>query len=576
VKLSVLRNNQLEVDYETPILKEDDSYEIYLGRSDDCHILLDNHLISRHHALILLRRGNWILEVLSDFGGVTINGANVDKQEIKNGDKIVINDYILNVSDINFEKPEEISTKIEKPPEKDITPVQDQDSAQDLGNDDTHSDDELIETKETKIIDESIEDSGDEIVEDEFSDDDSFDDAVVADDEPDDGVVTDDDEFKEDQGEGFENGVVTNDDVGEGFSDDFGQDQDSELNDTGLSDSDSTGVFSGFAKYELIITGEHAQYDKFSIDDNEILIGRDAKKCQIFLNDAEVSTEHARIKKTLIDVTLIDLGSSNGTILNGARINQQVLTNGDVFTIGSTKFEVAIVSDLMEAEQDYLMPVEDGQEITVEEVIEEEVDFDELAGDGEHEGSYAVEGLSEEKSLLKNPKKRKMLIYGVVGLLLLTLLMDDEKETKKKKPKDVAKEQSAPGLKKKTKRVYTKEQLNELHSSYALARQYLSEGAYAEADLEIDKVIAIDSSYKTTIIVKSQITSALARFEEEERRKKEEEERIIRMKKIALKLTRAREEVKAKQMAITKTVSAWHANIPADPPLEFISLLIFS
>src|SRR5690606_15681225 len=98
-------------------------------------------------------------------------------------------------------------------------------------------------------------------------------------------------------------------------------------------------------------------------------------KCQIVLNDPEVSGVHAIIRKTLINCILEDQNSSNGTILNGERINKAELTNGDNFQIGSTIFSVQIKSDLLEAEQDILMPVEDNQEIEVEEVVEEEVDF---------------------------------------------------------------------------------------------------------------------------------------------------------------------------------------------------------
>jgi pSer/pThr/pTyr-binding forkhead associated (FHA) protein len=49
-----------------------------------------------------------------------------------------------------------------------------------------------------------------------------------------------------------------------------------------------------------------------------------------------VSREHARIVSSANVHTIYDLGSANGTSVNGRQVTQQVLQIGDRITFGST------------------------------------------------------------------------------------------------------------------------------------------------------------------------------------------------------------------------------------------------
>jgi pSer/pThr/pTyr-binding forkhead associated (FHA) protein len=72
----------------------------------------------------------------------------------------------------------------------------------------------------------------------------------------------------------------------------------------------------------------------FPLDAQEISIGRETTNT-IVINDAQVSRRHARMELRSPTYVIQDLGSTNGTFVNGIRISgMQVLTPGDLVTFG--------------------------------------------------------------------------------------------------------------------------------------------------------------------------------------------------------------------------------------------------
>jgi pSer/pThr/pTyr-binding forkhead associated (FHA) protein len=59
--------------------------------------------------------------------------------------------------------------------------------------------------------------------------------------------------------------------------------------------------------------------------------------CDFILDDDSISAEHARVKEERGQFVLYDLASTNGTYLNGSRIERSALVDGDVITLGDTK-----------------------------------------------------------------------------------------------------------------------------------------------------------------------------------------------------------------------------------------------
>jgi hypothetical protein len=72
----------------------------------------------------------------------------------------------------------------------------------------------------------------------------------------------------------------------------------------------------------------------FLLEKEEILLGRDLAN-EIPISDPEVSRRHARFMMQGENIMVEDLGSTNGTFLNGQRISSpQQLRAGDVITLG--------------------------------------------------------------------------------------------------------------------------------------------------------------------------------------------------------------------------------------------------
>jgi pSer/pThr/pTyr-binding forkhead associated (FHA) protein len=72
----------------------------------------------------------------------------------------------------------------------------------------------------------------------------------------------------------------------------------------------------------------------YALDSDQLSIGRDSSN-EIAVNDAEVSRRHARLSFQGGKYVLEDMGSTNGTFVNGQRLTgPRVLKSGEVISLG--------------------------------------------------------------------------------------------------------------------------------------------------------------------------------------------------------------------------------------------------
>jgi hypothetical protein len=74
--------------------------------------------------------------------------------------------------------------------------------------------------------------------------------------------------------------------------------------------------------------------DRYVLGPHTIALGR-LPDCDITLNDPNVSRRHAEIRPYGEGFVLIDLNSTNGSKVNGVRVMQHELADGDELTFGS-------------------------------------------------------------------------------------------------------------------------------------------------------------------------------------------------------------------------------------------------
>lgn len=74
---------------------------------------------------------------------------------------------------------------------------------------------------------------------------------------------------------------------------------------------------------------------RVGIGGTALTIGR-LPECGIVLDDPNVSRRHAQVRKEGDSVTVVDLGSTNGTKVNGVNVREHRLVPGDVISVGGT------------------------------------------------------------------------------------------------------------------------------------------------------------------------------------------------------------------------------------------------
>ncbi len=84
----------------------------------------------------------------------------------------------------------------------------------------------------------------------------------------------------------------------------------------------------------------NSEYPPIQIVRDVTLVGRQEDLCDIFLREVSVSKIHCLIVRTDGLLFIRDLGSTNGTKVNGQRVTRGALLPGDVLAFAGEKFRV--------------------------------------------------------------------------------------------------------------------------------------------------------------------------------------------------------------------------------------------
>jgi len=548
VKLSVSKKNQHQSDIDLNDLVVDGNAQetiLLIGRSKECHIILDDKQISREHSKLIYINGKWRVERISTDTPLLLNQSPIEKSEIVSGDVISISIFTITFTGLEQEvaivKPEAASVKPEETHEVLYKiPVQvSEPSVQETVPEYAEAPVEEFTDEKSNLTDADAGETGG------FSDFGSDIGSEAPAESADVNVQGNNDFFPADSE------APTEISTGGEVAPDGAYSLENISNDE--SGDDSTKVFNTFAAVHLDLFGEFAPYDKYNLEAGKTFIGRDPNKCQIVLNDPEVSSLHAVLVKNNMMITLEDLNSGNGTLLNGERINRATLNHNDEFIVGSTSFKVKVKSEFLKEESATLMPVDEHQTVEIEEIVEVPIE------DGEQINALGelTSAEPEEKSILKriwkDEQKRKQALYLVVALVAAWVMFGDEepakkapvaqkKEEKSKDDKDVkGAKLDKKDIKKGARKNLTEEEKQALSERYQIGKKHFNEGRYRDALEELQKVSAVDPNFNTslqTLIALSK--EGLSKLEEQEKKRKEEEaaaEKRAKVKALVAKAT---------------------------------------
>ena len=396
--------------------------EVVLGRSSECGLRVDDRAISRKHAVIRATKEGVQVEKESPFGQLLVEGNDCTSAIIQNGKDFAIGPFLFVIQDLDKAGPlpaineSEIKTQQLGPQEIDqgLENLQ-APASQDLGLDDEYGSlGAAAEEASLKPLDEGGQDLVDNLEGSIAQEDSGFEAPMPSNDfdsdQPASQVGFTDAEASEalgesqasDIGEPFgseassaqeslnaepssdgEMGVGFGPDADEGFNEEFRPSEDESESPESTQNIDSANkasknlgqnsqsvsmvdeeaatrlIADQIRVYVRVLSGD-AEPEELDINQDEIKIGR-GKKCDIVINDKKVSRKAAIIRRSGADFYIKDLGSANGTYLNGNLISEEKLGGNDKIRIGDTELGFRMINKDYEQKQDQIISVQDDQ-----------------------------------------------------------------------------------------------------------------------------------------------------------------------------------------------------------------------
>ncbi len=496
--------------------------ELWLGRDEECVIRLDDRAISRKHALIRSTSNGIEFEKKSKFGMARLNGKETDHALIQGGERLELGSF-----EIRFVKEGAGQTRQvqQEAPAMVTQPA----------------------ITETALPDSEVLEADASVEENPF--------------EP---ASREPDAFSPDGADPFQEPDHGPAPSGATRSFDFAEvDQDG-----------ATRVFKSTSRAmkPILEFGDGtASMGFYEIVDEEIAIGR-SQKCHVVLEDKRSSRKHAIIILKNDKYRLKDLGSANGTLLNGERVDEQELHSGDVIRIGDTQFTFKMVqSDYEQKKAEFFQVPQEPESPVMADGFPSSVahapmthspmaamsapalggGFPAYTQEIPSAGPEIAEPVApdftvpeeETQTLLGRLIQRyrmlntkQQVIYGLVVLAGMYFIFDEpppavnavDPVAEQKKAQKKAEKKPGGGV---TYEMLTKDQKDYVDAQYDLAFEHYKNRDYDKALFELDKIFKIVQDHKRAREIETYAREAKRRLEaQEEDRKRKEQERQSRLK----------------------------------------------
>ncbi len=265
---------------------------------------------------------------------------------------------------------------------------------------------------------------------------------------------------------------------------------------------DSTVVRSSdseFAVLRLIDSRDGQELSAIKLEGNRWIVGREST-CDLYIDNNRISRNHFELFKTGKDYCLRDLGSSNGTIVNGTKVSSDrplKLNSGDFISILYYQIYFEIRSIRFEQQIKQLVPISNASLGTPpsfhsHESLDENLSLEQMDYRVDLAQQY-VESFKDKirANLFQGDKKTKIIRFGaivtLVVLFFVLVIQDQGVKTTEDSQKLIA-ETPLDRL--------TTEKKELVIRSYELAKNLYMQGNYELAFSEVNKVHNLVSEYK--------------------------------------------------------------------------------
>lgn len=527
VKLMVVKDG---VEVQSIDLASAGKSSVLVGRAESADIRLDDRAVGREHALFVINSNGVVVQKKTKFGKLSVNGSETNESPLKPGDVISIADYLVRVEDGRSKIANQAGANSVDGGSVEAGEALMVDAAPDLAS---------VPEGSTSPVIAAVANTSENNAS-------SANSSAASD-----GLDVEQAAFEVAQ----EGNLDAN----------LGVDAGSELQqpDFNAAGEDRTAMVStANITSSLIFPPGVANVEEFVIKKAEISLGR-GTNCDIVLADKKASRKHLVIKRVGISFVAVDLGSGNGTYVNGVKISEQELAGNDTLRIGETEFQFKATSqEYFQAEQnqEFIAPPPETEEVnSLVEGASSALPFDQVSIDpalsvsNETTQGGAIPGLNAEppkkETLLekfkKQPKPRQAIIVAIVALVVYMVLFGEEEDNKAKKPAPTATPVAVDPADA-AFNALPPEKKQAVVNFYNQAMDLYKKQEYDRALYEVAKVHEIlNGGYKDSLELKktAQRQLDLLASEKAERERKEREEKI--RKEVAELVAQAEEAVNA-------------------------------